>query len=427
MSVEEQPTQKGEAVTKLYEQTDRRETARTKVIQTMLENPTTRPWLEISLRCLDATESMLNQNNSQTARITNKLVALANRELRGQIAVNLAEEVERRLAVSSNFIRLFMPRGTKFDKEGQMPEDSEAVRLAQLARLYFQAHLDVLEVEGGCFPEVTFFTAPVSKHATPEPQQISVTVGDTTIQASIGEQSTAGETTNYDLFEEGLAAIWSKKFAAEVLAVKYPKGQALYKRLEQETKFEDPKLAKTRPFFLIQREVETQGQETETTRYTISTAVNDYSEGEKLVWEMSQRIPGFFRLVEQARIDGKTLALARAVETEYGKGAYRKMVTGQKPISELGQGLETSQSTTNVETIGTASGNMILIRNDHNTGLSEEYQELQWYQTGMVIAEEVYHALAPYMIHVNLADVSSPKFFIERRGMLYMTEPHRLG
>lgn len=63
---------------------------------------------------------------------------------------------------------------------------------------------------------------------------------------------------------------------------------------------------------------------------TRENAVSDnipYKNSKLLVEYIASRIPNFFNILEKARIERKTLDLARAIEKEFGEGSYRKITT----------------------------------------------------------------------------------------------------
>ena len=65
-----------------------------------------------------------------------------------------------------------------------------------------------------------------------------------------------------------------------------------------------------------------------------------YVNGYLLTEKMLKEIPDFFKLVEHARINGETLALARAVEKRFGRGSYKKIFsTGEEDALKVLQEL----------------------------------------------------------------------------------------
>ncbi len=56
-----------------------------------------------------------------------------------------------------------------------------------------------------------------------------------------------------------------------------------------------------------------------------------YGQSRELVEFLNKTIPNFFNVLEDARVHGKIMGLARAVEGRFGSGWYRKIATAQTP------------------------------------------------------------------------------------------------
>jgi|GEM_PF-6026103 hypothetical protein len=350
-------------------------------------NPRTNPWLEVGLHHLHTLAETWPHLFGPT-------FTKAQAAVDAGVAKRLAPLIERDLANTAFGLQLQMALGTWFTYERELAPESEEASLLTSTRSWIKEHMDLLGVKGALFPKVTLFTPPTIAATAP---------AETRSSATHRLVRHGGPT-----LEEGLALHWSERYRSEVLANMYPHGHRLYQALTADMLATHPELAGTRLFFEPRAE-----------EYT--TLVNDYSQGGLLVHQLMADIPNFLTLVEQARIDGKTLSLARAIEANYGAGSYRKLVTGVFSTTAT----ETADATQQLSTgsvSGFVYGSCVMIEMPQlEPNEPSAVRELALYQLGMVAAEEMYHATAPVMIHVDTRS-RGLNYRANRRGMAYVAK-----
>ncbi|MBI5220444.1 MAG: hypothetical protein HY978_01240 [Candidatus Liptonbacteria bacterium] len=116
--------------------------------------------------------------------------------------------------------------------------------------------------------------------------------------------------------EEGLAML-AEEDADNLLQTQFPKGKALYAKLLNYVAEKDPRLdnfpEESRRIFNFDGSTVSFGSQSAAAFLLVS--------------RLRAEIPEFQNLAEQARIDGKILPLARAVEKRFGRKSYRKIMT----------------------------------------------------------------------------------------------------
>jgi hypothetical protein len=117
--------------------------------------------------------------------------------------------------------------------------------------------------------------------------------------------------------EEGLA-MTAQGEAASLAGRQFPEGAALYNRLLDFVVTKDPRLQDVPRSFLSIKNFDG-----EVVRYGPIQYMNGYA----LTAYLVRKIPNFFGLVEDARINGRTLPLVRVVEKKFGRGSYKRIVT----------------------------------------------------------------------------------------------------
>ncbi len=118
--------------------------------------------------------------------------------------------------------------------------------------------------------------------------------------------------------EEGLAMIAQEDAGSSVALQQFPKGAAVFNRLLDYAVEKDPRLADIPRKALIINNFDGD---------VVVHNLIGYTGGYVLANYLHQVIPNFVKLAEKARIDGETLALARAIEKKFGKESYKKIVT----------------------------------------------------------------------------------------------------
>ncbi|MDD5341972.1 MAG: hypothetical protein PHI73_01400 [Patescibacteria group bacterium] len=117
--------------------------------------------------------------------------------------------------------------------------------------------------------------------------------------------------------EEGLAMTIQKQsegFAAQ----HFPEGARIYQKLLDYVVSNDPRLKDYDRSLLSIRNFD---------GHNVRYGPMQYLDGYILTTFLSRQIPKFFEIIEQARINGKVLPLARAVENKFGRGSYKRIFT----------------------------------------------------------------------------------------------------
>lgn len=378
------------------------------IIEKGLKDPTYRPWVETGLKGLGAVADLYPKAFERFRHLIDGL----NEHI---LVSELTPKVEEDIAKSRAWIPFLMPMGTRFEDEEFIDPNSEIGKIIEVTRLWYRTQMGALEVNNLRFPQVTLFTLPkdLSKRAT-------MTILGTTLPTAKVENVASEDIAT---LEEGLALHWSERCRMEVLAKMYPEGHHFYQNSVARVTQEHPELSDVRLF--VRPEKLREG--TDENARTFIVSINDYSLGRDVVTMLINDIPDFLTLAEQARIDGKTLALARVIEQKYGTGSYRKFVIGKlttanfkKPISSISANQEQNNTMDPENHLsGMACGNSVFIEaEEFDPELPEHLKQLALYQMGMIAAEEIYHSLAPIMVHVNTRSCRL-NYRVERRGLNY--------
>lgn len=146
------------------------------------------------------------------------------------------------------------------------------------------------------------------------------------------------ETSPEDIgaFEEGLAVRFEEKifekiktlFSEETVQI-YESDKESVKKEFQKNNTHDPEAS---PHFILRERAKTKGD-----LYKVS----GYEGCVKLVNYVQSQIPDFEILIEKARLQRKTLDLARAIENQFGEGSYRLIMTAT--VHKASDVLETIQ------------------------------------------------------------------------------------
>lgn len=152
---------------------------------------------------------------------------------------------------------------------------------------------------------------------------VSFTITEKTSGFTIHRSISSGGGISYNtendplLFEEGMASLFEEFITPKIKELFLEETRTEYDDLVQIAldDVEEPELSDQYDIHLSQTD---QGM-----RYTTS----EYSGPREVVKYLISEIDNFLFLVEDARINRHTLALARAIEDKYGRGSYRRIST----------------------------------------------------------------------------------------------------
>ena len=139
--------------------------------------------------------------------------------------------------------------------------------------------------------------------------------------------------------EEGLA-VSSEKEIEPLISEHFPLGAEVYQKLVDYVMNEDPRFRNHPNRDILRTLISIRNFDGKNVSYMQTR----YLGSEMLVTYLKKEIPNFSQLVEEFRVQGKRLPLARAVEGRFGSGSYRKIFSAtENEAIDLWQELQATE------------------------------------------------------------------------------------